>query len=168
MRADYINPFIKSLNRVFRTMLDCEVRRGQPYLKVNGSSEYPISGVIGLSGRSVGTIVLSLSENVAIRAASTMLSCELSNIDADVCDAIGELTNMVAGAAKAELEEYRLSVSLPNIITGRGHDVRFPSTVTPLCVPFETAWGPLLLEVGLVEVREPAAVRGRGLSHAKR
>jgi chemotaxis protein CheX len=160
MRADYINPFIKSLNRVFQTMLGCEVRRGQPYLKVNSSSEHAISGVIGLSGRAVGTVVLSLSGEVAIRAASTMHSCELAKIDADVCDAIGELTNMVAGAAKAELEEYRLSVSLPNIVTGKDHEVRFPSNVTPLCVPFETAWGPLLLEVGLEEVCEPAADHG--------
>jgi chemotaxis protein CheX len=158
MRANYINPFIKSLNRVFQTMLSCEARRGQPYLKVNGSSEYPISGVIGMSGQAVGTVVLSLSEEVATKAASTLLSCELVKIDVDVCDAIGELTNMVAGAAKAELEEYQLSVSLPNVVTGRDHDVRFPSNVTPLCVPFETAWGSLLLEVGLVEVGKPPAV----------
>ncbi len=160
MRADYINPFIKSLIRVFQTMLGCEVRRGQPYPKVNDCSEHPISGVIGLSGRAVGTVVLSLSEMLAIRGASTMLGCELSQIDADVCDAIGELTNMVAGAAKAELEEYQLSVSLPNVVTGKDHNVRFPSTVTPLCVPFETAWGPLLLEVGLAEVGKPAAMPG--------
>ncbi len=160
MRADYINPFIKSLSRVFQTMLGCEVRRGQPYLKVNGSSDHPISGVIGLSGRAVGTVVLSLSGEVAIRAASTMLGCKLSKIDADVCDAIGELTNMVAGAAKAELKEFQLSVSLPNVITGKDHNVRFPSAVTPLCVPFETVWGSLLLEVGLVEVGKPAAVAG--------
>ena len=159
MRADYINPFIKSLNRVFQTMLGCEVRRGQPYVKADGSSEYPISGVIGLSGRAVGSVVLSLSSELAIQAASTMLSCEVRAIDADVCDAIGELTNMVAGAAKAELEEYRLSVSLPNVVTGKDHDVRFPSNVTPLCVPFESAWGPLVLEVGLIEVHVPVAAQ---------
>ena len=67
MRADYINPFIKSLNRVFQTMLGCEVRRGQPYLKVTGSSDHPISGVIGLSGQAMGTVVLSLSEEVNFR-----------------------------------------------------------------------------------------------------
>jgi chemotaxis protein CheX len=132
-------------------MLGCEVRRGQPYLKVDGASDGYVSGVIGLSGRAVGTVVLNLSDNVAIRAASKMLSCELSKIDGDVCDAVGELTNMVAGAAKAKLAEYQLAVSLPNVVTGKDHVVRFPSNVTPVCVPFETGWGPVVLEVGLVE-----------------
>jgi chemotaxis protein CheX len=77
-----------------------------------------------------------------------------------VCDAIGELTNMVAGSAKAELDEYQLSVSLPNVVTGVDHDIRFPTNVTPLCVPFATHWGPLSLEVGLVEVRDPVAANG--------
>ena len=77
-----------------------------------------------------------------------MLQFEATEIDDEVVDAVGELANMVAGAAKAELEEYKLSVSLPNVITGRGHEIRFPSNVTPICVPFETPWGPLALEVG--------------------
>ena len=33
MRAEYINPFIKSLTNAFRTMLSCEVRREAVQLK---------------------------------------------------------------------------------------------------------------------------------------
>jgi chemotaxis protein CheX len=63
MRADYINPFIKSLNRVFETMLNCQVHRGQPHLKVQGVSTHPVSGVIGLSGHAIGTVVLCLARS---------------------------------------------------------------------------------------------------------
>jgi chemotaxis protein CheX len=87
-----------------------------------------------------------------------MLMTEATEINDDVLDAVGELTNMVAGAAKAELEEYELMVSLPNVITGRDHDVHFPSNVTPICVSFETDWGELTLEVGLATVPQPAGV----------
>ena len=45
---------------------------------------------------------------------------------------VGELTNMVAGAAKAELDEYELKISLPNVITGESYSVRFPSKATPI------------------------------------
>jgi len=157
MRAEYINPFISSLGNAFRTMLDCDVERGQLMLKDDCSPKHEVSGVIGLSGNAVGTVVLSLSAEVAIKSASVMLMYEASEIDADVVDAVGELTNMVAGGAKAKLDEYDLSVSLPSVITGTGHEVRFPSNVTPICVPFTTTWGEMCLEVGLTAVEEPAA-----------
>lgn len=151
MRAEYINPFLSSLSNAFSTMLGCQVKRGSLRLKDGSSTVHEISGIIGLSGKAVGMVVLSLSEPLALKAASTMLMTESTEIDADVIDAVGELANVVAGAAKAELEEYQLSVSLPSVITGRDHDVRFPSNVTPICIPCETDWGPLVLEVGLVD-----------------
>ena len=158
MRAEYINPFINSLSNVFDTMLGCKVHRGTISLKNDTTPGYEISGIIGLSGKAIGTVVLSFSEPVALKAASTMLMDEMTEVNGEVVDAVGELTNVVAGAAKAKLEEYELSASLPNVITGRDHNVRFPSDVTPICVPFETDWGPLTLEVGLAPVCEPAAV----------
>ncbi|MCC6124441.1 MAG: chemotaxis protein CheX [Pirellulales bacterium] len=158
MRVEYINSFISSLDHTFQTMLDCEVERGQPALKDDLSPKFDISGVIGLSGRAVGTVVLSLSMEVAVQAASHMLMCEHGEIDDDVVDAVGELTNMVAGAAKSQLDAYQLQTSLPNVITGKDHEVRFPSDVKPICVPFVTKWGPLALEVGFSPVRESALV----------
>jgi chemotaxis protein CheX len=158
MRVEYINSFISSLDHTFKTMLDCEVERGQPALKDNTAPKFDISGVIGLSGKAVGTVVLSFSEEVALKAASHMLMCENTEINDEVVDAVGELTNMVAGGAKAQLAEYQLAVSLPNVITGRNHEVRFPSDVKPISVPFSTKWGPLTLEVGLSPVREPVMV----------
>jgi len=156
MRVEYINPFIRSLDHTFMTMLGCEGRRGQISIKSNSSPHYEISGIIGLSGRAIGTVVLNLSEGVALKAASHMLMCETTEINADVVDAVGELANVVAGAAKSELESYQLTASLPSVITGRHHEVRFPSNVTPICVPFDTKWGPLALEVGFGPI--PATV----------
>ncbi len=154
MRAEYINPFITSLTKAFRTMLGCEVRRSQLSLKSDSSPQYEVSGIIGLSGSAIGTVVISLSESVALKAASTLLMCEATEVNSDVVDAVGELANIVAGSAKGHLSEYQLSVSLPNVITGNGHAIRFPSDVTPICVSFECPWGPLALEVGLAPLRK--------------
>jgi chemotaxis protein CheX len=158
MRVEHINPFIASVVNTFRTMLGWELRRGRPVLKQARTADHQISGVIGLSGKAVGTVVLSFSKEVALKAASALLLEELSEINTEVLDAVGELTNMVAGAAKAQLEEYELSVSLPNVVTGHNHMVHFPSTVTPVAIPFETEHGPFTLEIALapVEVSKPA------------
>ncbi len=158
MRVEYINPFITSLTNTFRTMLSCELERGAIELFDGNNPRHEISGTIGLSGRAVGTVVLSLSREVALKAASTMLMMEATEIDNDVVDAVGELANMVAGAAKAELEQYQLSISLPSVITGKNYEIRFPSNVTPICIPFQSEWGPLTLEVGLAAIAEPALV----------
>lgn len=157
MQVEYINPFVTSLVTTFQTMLACEIRRGELQLKEDGTPLHEVSGFIGLSGKAVGTVVVSLSKSVALKTASVMLMVEATEIDDDVIDAVGEITNMVAGSAKAQLEEYELSISLPSVITGDHHEVRFPSSVTPICIPFESDWGPLTVEVGLVPVPESAA-----------
>ncbi len=158
MKAEHINPFLKAVTNTFSTMLNCESERGEMALSQGSEQTFPISGVIGLSGKAAGTVVINLSEQVAMKSASAMLMMDITEINDDVLDAVGELANMIAGQAKAELEEYELSVSLPNVITGNGHEIRFPSDVTPLSVPFDTDFGPLRLVVGLETVSEHAAV----------
>ncbi len=149
MRAEYVNPFVTSLKNAFQTMLGCDAQRGAITVKQDNRAQYPVSGIIGLSGRTVGTVVLSFSPEVALKAASVLLMSEATEINDEVLDAVGELTNMVAGAAKCQLEEYHLAASLPNVITGQEHEVHFPSDVTPISIDFNTSWGPLTLEVGL-------------------
>ncbi len=158
MQVEYINPFLSSLVKTFETMLKCQVNRGQIHLKDGSQLGGPISGVIGMSGQAVGTVVLNLSEEAAKKAAGAMLMMEMDEINDDVLDGVGELTNMVAGAAKTELQQFNLSISLPNVVTGKDHEVRFPSNVSPICVPYETDFGPVSLEVGFVVKNEPVAV----------
>ena len=156
MRAEHINPFLKAVVDTFSMMIDCKAVRGEISLSDKSHLQYPISGVIGLSGKAMGTVVINLSEELAIKGASAMLMTELNTIDDDVQDAVGELANMIAGQAKAELAEYKMSVSLPNIITGKGHEVCFPTDVQPLTVPFTTDYGPLQLVVCLETAEVPA------------
>jgi len=158
MQADYINPFIRSLRNTFQAMLTCDVHRGQLSMGLECAPRDGVSGVIGLSGKAVGTVVLNMSPQVAVKAASAMLAEEMTEVDADVVDAVGELTNIIAGNAKAQLEQYDLRVSLPNVVTGTDHSFHFPSNVVPFCVPFTSPWGPISLVVGLVAVQEPVCV----------
>ena len=78
---------------------------------------HAVSGVIGLSGRAKGTIVLNLSEWVALQAASAMHLSECAEVNEEEVDAVGELTNMVAGGAKAQFEQDQLTASLPSVVT---------------------------------------------------
>lgn len=154
MNVEHINPFLKAVTNTFSTMLQADARRGDLELGDAKTRLYPISGLIGLSGKASGMVVINLSTEVALKAASAMLMEEITEVNDDVLDAVGELANVIAGQAKTDLERYDLSVSLPNVVTGEGHEIRFPSATPPLAVPFETDFGPLRLEVGF----EPAVV----------
>jgi chemotaxis protein CheX len=151
MKAEYINPFLVSTISTFKTMLGCVLTRGTPYVKNGSQVEHEVSGVIGLSGRAQGTVVVGLNREAALAATEAMLQERPPDINGDVVDAIGELANIIAGGAKAQLEHLELSVSLPSVVTGRGHCIQFPTKVTPICIPFDSDWGPITVEVGLSE-----------------
>jgi chemotaxis protein CheX len=154
VKVEYINPFIKATITVFRTMFNCELERGNPFLKGSSHPDHDISGMIGLTGKAVGTVVLSIDRDVALKAAESMLGERQQDLNADVVDAVGELTNMIAGNAKTDLEQFSMSLSLPSVITGKNHVVAFPSGMTPIGIPFESEWGNICVDVGLCETSE--------------
>jgi chemotaxis protein CheX len=157
MKVEYINPFLASTIAVFDTMLGCKLERGNPYLKNGTQPQHEVSGLIGLSGKAKGTVVLGLSREAALSATEMMLQARPQEINGDVRDAVGELVNMIAGGAKAKLEHLSMSVSLPTVITGKAHCIEFPTKVTPICIPFDSEWGSITVEVGLSEPHAGAA-----------
>jgi chemotaxis protein CheX len=151
VRVEFINPFIIAVSKTLETMVGCKVVREPPQVKKEKAALHPISGIIGLSGTIVGTVVLTMSEALALKCASAMLMEEYKEFNADVFDAVGELTNVIAGNAKAQLEEYKLSLSLPNVIYGKDAELRFPERCQPISIPFQTDFGPMAVEMGFTD-----------------
>ncbi len=156
--VEYINPFLTAVATVFRTMLNTDIERGPLYLKQRRQPETEISGIIGISGLAVGTVVLGVSRGVALGAAEAMLGEKKYEIDADVIDVVGELANMIAGSANSQLEQLAMSISLPNVVIGKNHIVAYPTGATPIGVPFDSKWGPVCIEVGLCEKQPTGAM----------
>ena len=154
-RVEFINPFIIAVSKTLETMAGCKVVREPPQLKKEKSALFPVSGIIGLSGIVVGTVVLTMSEVLALKCASAMLLEDYTELNHDVFDAVGELTNVIAGNAKAQLEDYKLSLSLPNVIYGKDAELRFPERCQPISIPFRTDHGPMAIEIGFTEPIAP-------------
>jgi chemotaxis protein CheX len=155
MQRALFQAFEDAIEQTFQTMLGCKLQSLEMHSVDSGPVFHDVTGIIGLSGRAEGSCVLSLTREVALKIASTMLMMEANEIDADVIDAVGEITNMIAGVAKAKLEQYEMRIGLPNVVCGSGHSVNFPSSVVPICLPMGSEWGLLSLTVGLVVVEEP-------------
>ena len=160
MKTEYINPFITSIISLFDTMMGVAIKRGTPFLSPQDCPEHEVSGIIGLMGRANGTAVVSLGANTAMHCTGRLLGKRSSLPNSDVIDTMGELANIVAGAAKAQLQQLDMTIGLPSVITGRDHLIGFPRGVRPICVPFTCDWGPIALQVGLQEqTRESIATR---------
>jgi chemotaxis protein CheX len=146
--AEYVNPIIRATRDVFEMMLGCTPRRTGLKFKGCEPSPYSVSGVIGIAGKAVGSIAVCLTAQQACEMYRRVSGTETEKVNDDVCDAVGVLTNMIAGAAKTQLEHMELSVGLPNVIQGESLIVHYPAEVKPFCVLFDSELGPFMIEVG--------------------
>ena len=150
MKVELINPFVSATINVFKTMFSTELKRQQVYLRKPDQSHGGVSGVIGLSGKAIGTAAIIVSDDTAMKVTERFLGMDVTEVNEDVVDCIGEVINMVAGNAKAQMEQYQLSISLPSIVRGKDHLIEFPSNVTPICIPFSSEIGDLMVQIGFV------------------
>jgi CheY-specific phosphatase CheX len=65
MNADYINPFLLSTANVFEQMLGLELVREAPFLRKAFSPQYEVTGIIGLTGKTTGTVAVSLPRDIS-------------------------------------------------------------------------------------------------------
>jgi chemotaxis protein CheX len=144
----YITPFMDSAIRAFETMFGWELEAGSAEINTHFHPRHEISGVIGLSGKIQGTMVISVTRKMALSMAHLLLQQEYTQITEDVIDAMGEITNIIGGGAKADMAEYALSLSLPTVIIGQNHVVTFSSSAQTVLVPLKCECGELTLEVG--------------------
>jgi chemotaxis protein CheX len=111
-----------AVDEVFSMMM------GEPCTPVD---EYPveeretISAVIGLAGAMSGNCVLRVGEQVAMTMASTLSGFAVETIDDTVKDALGEISNMVAGAWKGRqpLLASGCMLSTPTVVSGTNYQL---------------------------------------------
>ncbi len=152
LTAEFVNPVLASVRTVFETMLNSSPIRSGLFVKESMVPRYEVSAMIGVTGKAAGTIVLSLSRHAALEILNRLVGVQADDINREVCDAVGELTNMIAGQAKFRMEHLDARLSIPNIVSGVNHTVYYPSSVQPICILFDSDIGPFAIEVGFTEL----------------
>lgn len=157
MDASYISPFISSIQNVFSTMLQLPVEIGEPALKQGREPSHDVSGIIGMSGDVVGSVVLSFTEEAAGSIVALFSGEQYATDSPDFADAVGELVNMVSGNAKAGFEGKNVSISCPSVVVGKGHQVARQTDIPCVVIPCNTDCGQVTIEVAIREA--PAAAQ---------
>lgn len=160
MDVRYINPFIEAVQHVFKTMLETDTLVSKPTIKNKDAAPTDVSAIIGFSGGASGSVSLCFAKQVAVRVASKFAGQELSIFETELlADALGELTNMVAGQSKAKLPDANISVSLPRVVLGDQHRVLESRASPVLVLPCDSALGRFFVEVTMMRKKfSPFAV----------
>lgn len=143
-----IVPFVNSVRLVMSTMTGLTTTVGPTKIRTTPGAEFDYSGIIGFSGAVVGTVVVSFGKEAADKIVSAFAKCPVPVGTADFADALGELTNMIAGAAKKEMG-VSASISVPTVVMGPGHVIARPSDVPCVSVPCNAAGATFAVELSI-------------------
>ena len=143
----FINPFISAIKLVFGVMLDTKIQIDKPRIKSRDARNAEVTALIDFSGGAIGCVGLCFPMRTAIRVASIFSNTVVTVECPEFADALGELTNMVAGQAKAKLGELNVNVSLPHVVVGCVTRLLDPRRAPVLILPCDSTLGRFQTEV---------------------
>ena len=139
MNVKLMNPFLEAVVNVLKTMTFTEPTPGKPFLSKKAEPSCgDVTGVVGLTGKVNGSVALSFSEKAILHVVSNMFGEACKEIDAEVQDAVGELSNMICGDARRLLAEGGMIFegAIPTVITGKEHQITHSVPGPSVVVPF--------------------------------
>jgi CheY-specific phosphatase CheX len=149
---------VRWTRQVFSTMLAVELGAGETLVEASTpEANDGVVALIGVAGTWTGTGSVSCSPRMACRICSQMLMTESLSVDEEVLDAVAELTNMVIGGVKTELELSlgSLGISIPTAIFGKNFKTK--SAVHGQWVVARFQWESEPLEVKMCLARRERA-----------
>jgi chemotaxis protein CheX len=163
------NCISQSCIQVFSTMLGVTLE--PPEVSVETSTPNANDGVvslIGLAGTWTGTGSIGCSPALACRICALMLMTEVQAVNEEVLDAVAELTNMIVGSVKTDLEQHLgpLGLSIPTVVYGRNFKMRSTRTSEWTTLHFTWEGEPLLVRLSLAPTQEAGHPRMHIPAHA--
>lgn len=131
-----LKSLIKDVKDVFITMVGVEDLMHLP-IQVDMTTHFKecLTAMVGLAGRYNGLVSVHIPWPLAISVTSLMLGMEVTEIDDDVNDAMGEIANMIAGSFKQHLSKggSDIQLSTPSVVNGADYmvsSVNNPENIT--------------------------------------
>jgi chemotaxis protein CheX len=153
--TDFINPFLGATIHVLKGLASVVATPGKPYLKKAGEHfTGDVSGVIGIVSESFsGSVVISFPGATFIAVMNSMLGETYTEINSDILDGAGEITNQVFGQAKLVLNEkgYGIKTAIPSVVSGKDHSLTTLTTGPTVVVPFSSKAGDFFVEICISE-----------------
>lgn len=149
MEAAVINCFIEGTFHILDTTALVKAKPDTPYIKKNPISRGDITGLLEIAGDINGTAAVSFTEKSILAVVSKMFGEEMTQIDAEITDAVGEIGNMISGHVNTKMTEMgkRVKVKLAGVKDGKNHRVDHADGKKILVLPFKTTMGNVWIEL---------------------
>lgn len=147
-----VEPFIQAMLNVLGTMCQTSPRVGEATPKLDSLTEGSLTGVIQLRNKDQrGALAISFETSACLEIVSRLLMEQFTEINQDVRDAVGEITNMVCGGAKRIISDSGESfeMTLPTLLEGQGLSIPDISSLPLTSVSFDLAGGKICMIVAL-------------------
>jgi CheY-specific phosphatase CheX len=152
-----------STHSVFSTMLGTEL---SPLPALDDPAPFKQSeviGFIGMAGDFAGYVSIHVSRQQATDFTARLVGVDVGEVtsEEEIRDAVGELTNMLAGNVKTALSTMGMvEIALPTVVMTPKADLRVRGA-RGVAVPFEDYTGVFHVEVVLSDGGEPAPLDKR-------
>jgi len=148
--VNFINPFLSAVINVLETMANVKVKPERPYINKQRTTIGDVTGILKISGYMNGVISLTLTKDAVLTIVNNMLFENYTEINDDIADAVGELTNMISGQARILLSEQgmKFQAGTPKVIIGQGKKLDHIKDAPILAIPFTVnSGGKIVVEV---------------------
>ncbi|WP_299790895.1 chemotaxis protein CheX [uncultured Shewanella sp.] len=150
MNVNFINPFLESLLNVVSTMANMKLTPGKPKIKTDNLAKGDVSGLIGMVGpQTKGSLSITFEQGLILEIMQNMLGENPGEINEEITDLVGEITNMVTGGAKNILGDkgYEFEMATPVVVSGLGHRISHKANGKKIIMPFASPYGTAYIEI---------------------
>jgi chemotaxis protein CheX len=108
-----------------------------------------VVGTVGFAGSRSGIVVFHASLDTARAIAAAMLHLAIDEVDEDVADAVGEITNMIAGSFRTKLasDGDAWAISVPTVTVGSDFRMRPTACGHRVLIPLQIDASPVVVEL---------------------
>ena len=150
IESTFIEELTAATRDVFKTMVFQEVEASTP---ITGDALRPGANVVGtvaFAGKTSGLVVFYSTMDAAQMITASMLGIEPATVNGELHDAIGELTNMIAGSFRTRVAHVKgetWAISVPTVTVGSDFYTKYVSDVQRVLCPFRMNGAELFVEL---------------------
>jgi CheY-specific phosphatase CheX len=156
VKALAINTIRNVIKYAFSTMAGLDASVGPEYMyRPPLTASRSVAGVIGWVGNWNGTGIIDCTPEFACHLANQMLGTSTSTLSEDSLDALAEMTNIIFGGMKTELEGSLgwMGLSTPTVIYGNNVGMRSAGEAFT-ALPIQIAEHALSAKIYMVQVEQ--------------
>jgi chemotaxis protein CheX len=141
MNVEFINPFLSSMLNVMSTMAQMELVPEKPRLKKNEVAMGDVSGLIGM-------VSTQTKGSLSITFEGKLVGEGPDEVNEEITDLVGEITNMVTGGAKRMLSEkgFEFDMATPMVVSGKDHTIHHKADGPIIIIPLNSEFGKAFIE----------------------